>query len=61
MNKYNTILGQMLEFAIAHVKTNHEGAKISRKKLTMQNQSYFPKRPILEGKGWDLPWRKEGK
>ena len=47
--------------AIAHVKSNHERAKISRKKLTMKNQSYFQKGQFLEEKEWDLPWRKEEK
>jgi len=36
--------------AIAHVKSNHWGAKISRKKLTMENLKYSQKRRFLEGK-----------
>ena len=38
----------MLDSAIAHVKSNHEGAKISGKNLTMEKQSYFRKRQFLE-------------
>jgi len=33
---------------MAHVKSNHEGIKISRKKLTMENLKYFWKRCFPE-------------
>ena len=35
---------------MAHVKSNHEGTKISRKKLTMENLKYFQKQRFLEGR-----------
>ena len=37
-------------FAILHVKSNHRGAKISCKKLTMENQKSSKKRGFLEEK-----------
>ena len=33
-----------------HVKSNHSGAKIPRKKLTMENLKYSKKRGFLEEK-----------
>ena len=33
---------------MAHVKSNHEGTKISRKKLTMENLKYLLKTAFLE-------------
>jgi hypothetical protein len=35
---------------MSHVKSNHWGAKIPRKKLTMEKLKYFKKRCFLEGK-----------
>ena len=35
---------------MSHVKSNHRGAKISRKKLTMENLKYYKKQGFLEEK-----------